>query len=95
MYVFLDLEHRLIVKEQDIILPIRKKAVYRPLYDIFVEVSQDIANAGLGMPTTFACFLSRLNSSNPAVVLEEQKRFEAIIKLSHSLVGAIVGLVVC
>jgi hypothetical protein len=51
-------------------------------FAVYLEVYGDFDAAGLGMTTTFADLLSRLNSASPRVVTEEKKRFEAIIKLS-------------
>lgn len=65
-------------------LPISANVCCRPLYGLFREVEQDLKNVGLGMPTTFACMLSRLNSSDAIVVKAEQDRFEAIITWTHT-----------
>lgn len=56
------------------------------LYQIFTEVDDDLADAGLGMPSTFADHLMRINSKSATVRAEEKAWFESIIKSTHSYV---------
>lgn len=65
-------------------LDIEDGAKYDALYQIWLEVDKDLAAAGLGMPSTFADHLSRINSRDASVVQEEKDWFEALIKSTHA-----------
>lgn len=65
-------------------LDIEDGAKYDALYQVWLEVDKDLAEAGLGMPSTFADHLSRINSRDPAVVQEEKDWFEALIKSTYA-----------
>jgi len=47
------------------------------------EVDADLAFAGLGMPSTFADHLKRINSTAKGVKEAEMKWFEALVKSTY------------
>jgi hypothetical protein len=47
-------------------------------------LESDFRLAGLGISSTFADHLSRINSDDPAVVTAEKKWLEAMLRYSHT-----------
>jgi hypothetical protein len=64
-------------------LGIESTADYYDLYLMWQEVDADLAFAGLGMPSTFADHLNRINSTAKGVKEAEMKWFEALVKSTY------------
>ena len=64
-------------------LPINDLARYFGIYKIWTIVDADLKKAGLGIPSTFADHLSRVNSKDDADVLAEKAWFESLIVLTY------------
>jgi DNA topoisomerase IA len=58
-------------------------SIFFKLYTMWQEVDADLEYAGLGMPSTFADHISRINSRSQVVRDTEKAWFEALVKSTH------------